>query len=297
MILTGSRGNTRCEIAGALKLPKSMDECSMLRASRDLSDWLISTTETDVSFANRVYIFKNLRVEWEFRHAMRNFLDGDLIKLSNNVHYETSRREVNRWVEEQTRGMINELLPTGSINRETRMIAINALYFKGAWMNIFSYSRRHQASFYLLDGTRQYMKMMYLEDYFALGKFRNLNAQAIRIPFSHALWEMVVVLPDRMDGLPQLLEHTRRPGVLRSILLGSYQSRKLSLFMPKFTLGLGGSVDAKVILNTMGIRDLFSLRTADLSWISAEEPLAVSNLFHKAILRVSLLTDDLIHKL
>ncbi|KAF5400901.1 hypothetical protein PHET_05575 [Paragonimus heterotremus] len=286
MMLIGGRGNTRREIASAMTFPESLSECEILTAISDISDGLTNSRNIDVSFANRVYIFKKLQISKWFTYALHNYLEDDLIRLPNNVHYETSRKEVNKWVEEQTHGMTNELLPTRSINQETRMIAVNALYFKGIWKKPFSDSETYEASFHLLDGTKQNIQMMKLKHQFAFHKFRNLNARAIRIPFSHALWEMVFVLPDKRDGLPQLLEQSRRPGVLQSILSSSYQPRKLSLLMPKFTLGLSGSVDAKVILNTMGIRDLFSLRTANLSGITVEEPLAVSNLFHKAVLKV-----------
>ncbi|KAF5400902.1 hypothetical protein PHET_05576 [Paragonimus heterotremus] len=189
-------------------------------------------------------------------YVLRNYLESDLIRvcfhklcsalltqLPNNVHYESSRKEVNKWVEEQTHEMIRELLPTGSINQDTRMIAVNALYFKGD---------------------------------ISMKLFTNYRCR----------WEMVVVLPDKREGLPQLLEHCRRPGVLRSIISRSYRSEEISLFLPRFTLGLAEPVNAKVILNTMGIRDLFNPQTANLSGITGQEPLVVSSVFHQAVLKV-----------
>ncbi|KAF6769403.1 hypothetical protein AHF37_12808 [Paragonimus kellicotti] len=305
----GSQGNTKQEIARALTLPEYVFEYDILKATSDLSNGLTNSSNIDVSFANRVYILKNLKVGWKFSHILRNFLGSDLIgvgfnklcltlftQLPNNVHYETSRMEVNKWVEEQTHGMIRELLPTGSINEETRMIAVNALYFKGVWKEQFSDSETYEAPFHRLDGTTQKMQMMYLKHRFAFHKFRNLDAQAIRIPFSDSLWEMVIVLPYERDGLPQLLEHSRRPGVLRSIISGSYRSEEISLRLPRFTLGLAESVNGKVILNTMGIWDLFNPRTADLSGIARDEPLVVSNVFHKAVLKVSQSTNDPVHE-
>ncbi|KAF8570963.1 hypothetical protein P879_01108 [Paragonimus westermani] len=286
MMWIGSGGNTRREIASALTFPESLNKYSILTATRDLSDVLTDSTNIDVSFANRVYTLNNLQVRWQFVCELRNYLNGDLIQFPDDVHYEKSRMEVNKWVEEQTRGIVRELLPAGSNDDETRMIAVNALYFKGIWKEQFSDSQTYEASFHRLDGTRQKIKMMYLKHRFDFHQFRWLDAHAIRIPFSDALWEMVIVLPNKRNGLPKLLEHIRQSGVLRNITSSSYRTEEISLHLPRFQLGLAGSVNVTMILNRMGIRDLFSSQSANLSGITEQGPLVVSNVFHKAVLKV-----------
>ena len=40
---------------------------------------------------------------------------------------------VNAWVADKTHGMIPEILPKGSLDRDTILVLLNAVYFKGEW--------------------------------------------------------------------------------------------------------------------------------------------------------------------
>ncbi|XP_007933727.1 plasminogen activator inhibitor 2 [Orycteropus afer afer] len=50
---------------------------------------------------------------------------------------EEARRKINSWVNTQTKGKIPNLLPEGSVDEETRMVLVNAVYFKGKWKTPF----------------------------------------------------------------------------------------------------------------------------------------------------------------
>lgn len=56
---------------------------------------------------------------------------------------------VNAWVNNLTNGKISEILPQGSINQFTRMIIVNAIYFKGNWNKKFDESKTQRLPFYL----------------------------------------------------------------------------------------------------------------------------------------------------
>jgi serpin B len=42
----------------------------------------------------------------------------------------SARLEINAWVEDQTRQRIRELIPLDGIDRETRLVLVNAIYLK-----------------------------------------------------------------------------------------------------------------------------------------------------------------------
>ena len=43
----------------------------------------------------------------------------------------------NAWVAEQTSDRIQNLIPPGLLNKYTRLVLVNALYFKAAWQDAF----------------------------------------------------------------------------------------------------------------------------------------------------------------
>jgi len=51
---------------------------------------------------------------------------------------EPSRIMINNWISEQTEGRIQDLIPPGAINKLTRLILTNAIYFKATWHHPFS---------------------------------------------------------------------------------------------------------------------------------------------------------------
>ena len=55
------------------------------------------------------------------------------------------------WVENVTAGLIKELLPSGSVDSNTRLVLGNALYFKGAWEKKFDASETKDSEFFLLN--------------------------------------------------------------------------------------------------------------------------------------------------
>jgi len=59
---------------------------------------------------------------------------------------------VNAWVERKTNGLIKELIPCGALNESTSIILVNALYFKGPWIDLFDSLRTRHDKFHLLNG-------------------------------------------------------------------------------------------------------------------------------------------------
>ncbi|NXS03654.1 SPB6 protein, partial [Oxylabes madagascariensis] len=60
---------------------------------------------------------------------------------------EDSRKQINGWVEERTEGKIQNLLAEGILNSLTRLVLVNAIYFKGNWEEQFNKERTRERPF------------------------------------------------------------------------------------------------------------------------------------------------------
>ncbi|NXA48179.1 SPB6 protein, partial [Nothocercus julius] len=87
--------------------------------------------------ANRLYGEKTFGFLSSFTESSQKFYHAGL-EPTDFVHSsEDSRKQINRWVEDKTEGKIQNLLAKGMINSATRLVLVNAIYFKGNWESIF----------------------------------------------------------------------------------------------------------------------------------------------------------------
>ncbi|KAM1811811.1 hypothetical protein ACFX12_028404 [Malus domestica] len=61
--------------------------------------------------------------------------------------------QVNSWTKKETKGLIPEALPPGSVDENTMLLLLNTIYFKGVWSDRFDPSETEECKFGLLDGS------------------------------------------------------------------------------------------------------------------------------------------------
>jgi len=68
---------------------------------------------------------------------------------------EEACKQINRWVAAATNNLIRSIVDEGSsaINKDTRLVVANAIYFKGAWERPFSKRATKEDKFHRLDGS------------------------------------------------------------------------------------------------------------------------------------------------
>ncbi|KAL6201097.1 hypothetical protein ACLB2K_024812 [Fragaria x ananassa] len=152
MIAAGAKGSNQKGMLGFLK-SKSIDKLNTL-ASNVVPLVIADGSKLGgplLSFANGVWIDQSLSI----KPAFKNVLDNDYKEALKQVDFKTEqeevRREMNSWGEKETKGLIESILPPGSVSTATRLILANALYFKGEWNKEFDASDTRVPDFHLLD--------------------------------------------------------------------------------------------------------------------------------------------------
>jgi len=193
---------------------------------------------------------------------------------------------INRWVEDKTKEKIRELIPTG-LSPDTRLVIVNAVYFKGAWVLPFpTYSTLDQP-FYLEDGRCVQRPLMYQQQ--SLRYVQTADYQAVDLAYQGEALSMLVLLPARKDGLRDL--ETRLSTRMLSDCVGRMSEREVIVFLPKFRL-TWGTAEVSNQLRALGMPVAFTRSLADFSGINGHRPphrdsLSISNVFHQAFVEVN----------
>jgi len=192
---------------------------------------------------------------------------------------------INKWVAEKTNDKIKEIVSEGDIDSLTRLILVNAIYFKGDWLTKFDINGTRDDDFHISANESVKVKMMNMKSKFFYGVSSELNAQAIELPYAGESLSMVILLPDRATTLSQLEEKLTSDDLAFVKEKFSMSLQEVSLFLPRFSLDEQLGLDK--VLKDMGMRDLFSGGAADLSGIDGSKELYVSRVLHHAVVEVN----------
>ena len=113
--------------------------------------------------------------------------------------------------------------------------------------------------------------------------------QAVDLRYAGGDLSMLVLLPDRSDGLPEL-DHAISAGMIRDCM-GKMLPRDVGLYLPRFKL-TWGALDLRDSLVKMGMKLAFDSRLGDFSGINGRVPpdadaLFISAVLHKAFVDVN----------
>lgn len=192
---------------------------------------------------------------------------------------ENARQEINRWVSDQTKERIKDLIPQGVLNEMTRLVLSNAIYFKGGWLHQFKKSATEQKPFYLLDGSSINVDMMHQSE--RLGYSLQDDYKAVELPYEGGGLSMLVILPD--EGRFAEVEENLNPEMLGA-LQDTMKFGEVDLSLPKFKFE--SSFTLKEPLSALGMADAFDRDKADFSGMDGRRDLFISAVLHKAFVAV-----------
>ena len=117
--------------------------------------------------------------------------------------------EVNSWVKNETKGLIQGILDSSEDLDMLKVILANDLYFKGTWDPIFDVSNTSDKNFYLLNGEE--VKAPFMYEGYGWKKYGSFEGfKVLRLPYQNEQdqrrFSMYIYLPDERDGLKNLLQ-------------------------------------------------------------------------------------------
>jgi len=194
---------------------------------------------------------------------------------------------INKWVAEKTNNKITELVSADSVDALTRLILVNAVYFKGDWLNKFSINSTIVEDFHVSPQESVKVKMMSMKgkDFFC-GYNRELKSQAIELPYVGKNLSMFILLPEQSaTSLSDLEKKLTSDDLINVREKFKMRWNEVNLWLPRFKLD--EKLSLSEVLAAMGMSHLFVPGVADLSGIDGSNELYVSQVLHRAVMEVN----------
>lgn len=238
--------------------------------------WMVQqSTDVKMRVANRVYVKHALTLAEPFVATMKEAYAVPIQPVDFGA--EATRLDINAWVEQQTDNKIKQLIPAGVLDKETRLVLVNAIYFLGKWEEAFPKSATQPAPFFTAPDEQKDVPMMADTrrlSYAGLG-----DAELVVLPYRGGSFSMSLLIPKAIDGLPALEKRFSA-----ALLTPSVVEKQIDFAMPRFRVESTSSLGPA--LSTAGMPTPFEC--SDVGRLNNLAPnLCISAVLHKAFVDVT----------
>ncbi|KAM7370128.1 hypothetical protein PAMP_011408 [Pampus punctatissimus] len=242
-----------------------------------------------LSLANRLYGEQSYQFVEDFLAETRKHYNAELESVDFKTSAEAARVNINSWVEKNTQGKIKDLLVQGVVDNMTRLVLVNAIYFKGNWNMQFMEDLTVDAQFRINKNDTKPVKMMCQESKFPLASIPEANCQILEMPYKGKDLSMLIFLPNEIEddttGLEKLEEQLIYEKFVEWTHPDMMSETEVEVKLPRFKME--ETYDLKDVLTSMGMVDAFDESMSDFSGMSPANDLVLSKVIHKAFVEVN----------
>ncbi len=275
MTYAGARENTAAEMKNALSF--ELENTLLHDTFKQLNQKMTESANKDgqkLNIANGLCLTGG-DVSEDFKSLLQKNYSAEL--------FSGDLEKINNWVKTKTENKIEKILD--SLDPNSVCVLLNAIYFKGIWENQFDVKDTREAPFKISGIEEIKVPFMYQKSSFKL--IEKDDYQTISLPYKGNLMSMVVILPQKADGLASL-EKDLSPEKLNELLaeIDSASPQKTILFLPKFKFETGYNLVPACA--ALGMKDAFAGTAADFSGMGwPKGKLWISQIKHKAFVEVN----------
>jgi len=284
LLYQGSDHTTRTELKNFLDLDTQED--SGLTTKALLRDYAESRAKlnTTIQLANVIFADESLRIKKSYQQGIQTALSSgvETVDFSDPI---PTVEAINNWVEQKTNNLITDFLSADAISESTRVVLLNAIYFKANWKYPFNKFETFKSfKFDVTPDSDVEVEMMFKSDDILYQSNPILRSEIVSLPYEDENFQMMLFLPydhneNSLLNIIQKLTNTDFNEIYDSLTVET-----VDLYLPRFTISFKSELVSALRRN--GVRSMFSPDLADFSLIS-EEPLSVSNILHETKVEVN----------
>lgn len=287
MCYAGAREETALQMRGLLNLDNLNDQ-QILELNEKFIENVNSSLNGDVSLktANKLYPNLGFEIVQQYLDTVQKHFKSSVQQLDYN-NSEESAKTINDWVLNETNQKIKDLIQPSILNSLTRLVLVNAIYFKGNWQTKFKPESTTQENFHLADGTVQKVDMMKLNNKKFKYQYRPgaIDANTCELPYVGDKVSMTIILPH--EGYT--LEHVEKQltsDLLNEVLTADAPKEAMRLHVPKFKLEY--KTELSDHFKSLGATLPFDQSRANFTGISTDpNGLYISKVVHQAVVEVN----------
>ncbi|XP_036377494.1 leukocyte elastase inhibitor-like isoform X2 [Megalops cyprinoides] len=288
MVYLGARGNTATQMSQTLHFHKAGDDIHA-GFSKLIADLNKEGAPYALSMANRLYGEQSYTFVEKFIEDTKKHYRAELEAVDFIANAEAARVNINTWVEKQTQDKIKNLLPEGILDSLTRLVLVNAIYFKGNWEKKFNETSTKEMPFRLNKNESKPVQMMHQKSKFPLTFIPEANCQILELPYVGKDLSMLIILPNEIEddstGLQKLERELTYENLVEWTRPDMMDSVEVTVGLPRFRLE--ETYNLKKILTSLGMEDAFDVGKSDFSGMSPSNELVLSQVVHKSFVEVN----------
>jgi serpin B len=236
MCYAAARNETASQLRRGLSYGEQPDE-RIYQLNGEFDNNLKSYSSVNMKTANHIFVQKDYIIKQNYEDLLKiHFKSGaESVDFSRSI--ETANK-INNWVSYQTANRIKNLISPTMLNSLTKMVLVNAVYFKGNWANPFNSNDTFKEHFTLSNGTKKLVKMMTLTNKKLPISINpgGLKVIACELPYGNMSdVSMTIILPDVGVSLEEI-ERKMNPTTITSILKSQFEIFRVQAYLPKFKL-------------------------------------------------------------
>lgn len=282
----GARGDTEAELKQVLHFEGTADE-TMASAGQLLQAWNTNSGPALLRVANRLFGAKNYAFEQSYLEKTRATFGAPLEPVDFDDDIEATREAINAWVERQTEERIQNLLPAESLMPGlTKLVLVNAIYFKASWVTPFPEERTTPEPFFVTRAQKKEVPLMHGKGHYAYAE--KDGVKLVQLPYQGNTLSMLFVLPDAVDGLEAIEQKLTSAQFQAWVSALSFENVNVAL--PRFEVKPEKSLELTKALEALGMKRAFSQKEADFTGMAnpphPNERLNISNVVHQAFVKL-----------
>ncbi len=138
-------------------------------------------------------------------------------------------RKLTNRTESKTNNKIKEIIQPDALDNLTKLVLVNAIYFKASWKLEFDKSRTTKAKFFY---NNNFVETDFMKETAQFNYYENDTLQILEMPYKQCHFSMLVLLPRKQYGLEMVENNINIHKYFEYFRL--LNSQNVEVYFPKF---------------------------------------------------------------